>query len=386
MTRFFFWCYPWDLADEGVEAAIGRMAGEINVDALSVAATCCRVKEFRARAFGAPRMVEHGAAAHFQPDKKRYLKTRILPNPAPWMKTRNALEKIGREAEKSGLKLRVSAVCCRSDALVSRYPMASCVDAFGDASRDILCPSNPDVREYVASLVDDLSGNYPVDTVELLEVGFGSDAMRRGEEACGFFPDPARWTLGSWCFCPSCRQRASNAGIDVEAVFAVVTEHLAQMLRVEPAREASFEVMLTGDEGLAAYHRMRVETVTSLVEGVRSRTDARVVLHAGADVGMSGEEPSALAGHCDGFILPCVQSHVDSADAYMEAVGGPSRIELMLRCHPPTTPDSDSLVQEVHQLAQRGCGGIGFWNYGMVPEPCLEWVRRAVRFARREVL
>ena len=28
MTQAFFWCYPWDVEDEGYERALGRMAGD----------------------------------------------------------------------------------------------------------------------------------------------------------------------------------------------------------------------------------------------------------------------------------------------------------------------------------------------------------------------
>jgi len=130
---------PWDLEDEGLETSLARMAGEIGVDGLSVIASYSGIRQYRSRSVYERRLVEHDAATHFQPDPKRYVNTRVRPAAASWMKSRNPLERIARAAEKAHLKLRVQAAACRDTGLTSKYPMASCVNVFGDPVNTWLC-------------------------------------------------------------------------------------------------------------------------------------------------------------------------------------------------------------------------------------------------------
>ncbi|MBN2562213.1 MAG: hypothetical protein JXQ75_14915 [Phycisphaerae bacterium] len=390
MKQAFFWCYPWDIEDEGTEAALGRMAGDIGLDAVSVATTCRDVKAFRARAVSGPKTIERDAAAHFRPDGKCYVNTRLRPVAASWMKSRNPLEKIAREADKQGLKLRAWTVCCHGSAMLSRYPTASCTDLFGDPSSTWLCPSNPDVREYVAALAEDLSTNYPLEAVELMDFGFSGLHVHRYVQM-GFLPGDVETTLLGWCFCSSCRQRAMDAGIDVEAVVGSATGHIDRMLRVEQPLHASFQSLLADDDHLSAYHRMRVDAVTSLLRMVRSRTRARLLIDVPSVPGGSrdtGVEPAEMGQHCDGFLLPFPRA--DAPDerqffgALVKVAGGADRIDVSMACCPPGVKDAQTLVAQVHRASREGCRSIGFFNYGLAPEPCLDWVRQAVRFARRE--
>ncbi len=129
MQQAFFWCYPWDID----AASLGRMAGDIGVDAISVAATTQRVAALSPRTADGPHTVIQESAAHFRPSADRYAATRLRLATAKWMKSRNALEQIAHAAEKAGLALRVWATCCQSDTLARQHPMAQCVDVFGDA-------------------------------------------------------------------------------------------------------------------------------------------------------------------------------------------------------------------------------------------------------------
>ncbi|MCG8407253.1 MAG: hypothetical protein MI923_18805 [Phycisphaerales bacterium] len=377
MNQAFFWCYPWDLADEGYERALTRLVGEIGVDAVSVAATTHRVRSFRPRLTEGPRTVSYDAAAHFQPSGRCYANTQLRPTAAAWMKTRNPLEKIARLAEQNAIKLRVWTVCCQHDTLSARHPMATRVDVFGDRFDGWLCPSNPDVREYVAALAEDLTTNYPVETIELEAMDFDM-ADRRVE--LGIDSHPIGRALMDWCFCSSCRQRAMDAGVDTASVKASALSHLDRAFRLEPPAFGSFELLLANDTHLAGYQKMRIDAVTSLVQMVRSRTSARLMVHRNGRSKHGGADPSALAAHCDGFLLPWAHGRVQSDDTEDDR----SKVEVRINCCPPHMKDGPSLVTQVHQASQAGHPAIGFHHYGMTPEPCLDWIRQAIRYARRE--
>jgi len=388
MKQAFFWCYPWDMEDEGVAAALGRMAGDVGVNAVSVVAAHHGIREIRPRAVSGPRVIQLDAAAHFQPDGKRYAKNGIRPIAASWMKSRNPLDKIAGEAEKQGLALRVSVSGCRGGAMVSKYPMASCVNVFGAQSCAWMCPSNPDVRRYVADLVEDLTVNYPVDTLELTYADFGDGRDLWRHLGSGVRPGEVERMLWSWCFCSSCRQRAMDADVDVEAVVASVTDHLDRMLRLEPATHDSFEFMLANDAHLAAYHKARVGAVTSLARMVRSQTKTRLILDLPSPRVASGAYIAELKEHCDGFLLPLPPAEAPSLHSSFEAqvreAGGAERVDVSEYCCPPRVKDGPSLVAKVHRAIETGHPAVGFFNYGLAPEPCLGWVRQAIRYARRD--
>ena len=388
MDQAFFWCYPWDLEDEGIEASLARMAGEIGVTAVSVAATCRDIDQLRARRIGERRTVRFEAAAHFQPDRARYPKRGITPATASWVKSRNPLAKIAKEAQRQGIKLRAWAVCCHSGTMVARYPMASCVDIFGDPIGTWLCPGNPDVREYLAALVEDLTTNYPLDAIELEAADFGHGTGEPSARECGVQLGPVARTLLSWCFCSSCRQRASIASVDVEAVIASAKAHIEAAFRLEPAPHETFDAILADDPDLRAYFELRRESVTTLIRDIRPRNGVRLLLHVGPDIHISGAAVADLREHCAGFIksasdygTPQWQGHLNHI---VDQSGSAAAVDVGLPCYPALMPSSDALVAAAHQASQSGHRAIGFHHYGLAPEPCLEWVRQAVRYARRE--
>ncbi len=390
MTQTFFRCYPWDLEDEGHDRALGRLAGEIGVDGVSVAAVLDSLTEFRSREFEGPRTVTRRAAAHFQPSSGHYENTRLRPTAAAWMKSRNPLARIAESARKQSLKCRAWVVCCRNSHLASKQPLAACVDVFGDPIEARLCPSNPDVREYVAALVEDLSTNYSLDAIELEDFGFGVGVLSCGRSITGvdFGPIGGIGILRGWCFCPSCRQRAQEAGIDVQEVTAAVLDCLEPILRAEPITSATIGDVLGEQPCLAAYHHMRCEAVHTLVQMVRRRTDKPLWLHATTDSFGSGADPSILCECCDGLIVAPVDEAApippDRVEQVVRSCGGPDRVEVGTFCYPPHVTDGPALVTLVRRAWQRGHAAIGFSNYGSAPEPCLDWVRQAIRFARRD--
>jgi len=383
MFQAAFECFPWDLDLEGYDDALGRLAGDIGVDAVLVTAVHQGIRELRQRAPEAERAFICGAAAHFQPDSRKYAGLRIRPLPAAWMKSRNPLERITEAAEKHRLKLRVSVSCCQGDALVERYRHAACIDFFGTAM-NWLCPSHPDVRSYLAALVEDLTTNYPVAALHLDTAHFEPfyatgymDSLEPPPEISSLFFNT--------CYCAACCQRATDAGVDVSALRAVIDKLLVKLNRWELVAASSLTDLSAQEPLIAAFQRMRRETVTSLVHSLKTccRTALRIGLFFPSET--SAAVPAELSAHCDGFYVQVSSSRErDWPSDEIEDAGGPARCDINFTCYPPMAPDSPTLVSAVHRAAQSGIGSIIFTNYGVTPEPCLDWVRQAIRYARRE--
>ncbi len=389
MARFFFSCNPWDLADEGYERALGRLAGEIGVEAVAVDAVTDEVTGFRPRTVQGPKKIHVESGAHFQPSEACYANSRIRPVASPWIKSRNPLSAIAKAAEANGLSLRVGVDCCCNRSLAQRYPWAARVDLYGDADRQWLCPSHPDVREYLASLIEDLSKHYPVETVEVRHAHFGwlQDTGWLGLRTAVGVVDSL---LLTWCFCSACRQRGVEAGVDMEAARRSAVGLMERRLANEGPRFATLDELLTGDAALAACFKLRKETVTSLVRMIRERTRARFVVPASPEwmkpAWYSGADPSELGRLGDAFLVDWHRGGLKGRAAEEASVplGEPSRVDVAMYCTPGRCGDGPALVSAVHEASTAGHGRIGFYDYGQSPEMALDWVRQAIRYARRE--
>jgi len=388
MKEAFFWCYPWDLLDEGTDLALGRIAGEIGANAISLAATYHSVSQFRPHAPQDLTRFIAEAAAHFQPDSACYAATRIRPAPAAWMKSRNPLERIAEATKKHGIALRAWLVACHSATLAARHPEAACKDAYDNRSPTWLCPANPDVREYVAGLAADLSANYPIAAIELESPDFDSAPHVHAHEKLGLDLGPVEQLLLALCFCESCVQAAHEADIDADAVRRSVRVHLQPTIAGNPSRQTPLAEFLASDPPLDRYVRRRTDAIRALVAAVRRRTKSPLVIHAAWNPDLAGWKPADLAQHCDAFVLPAWSESDDSRRARLAelhaAVGSNSRIHVGYQCYPPAIPDGPDLVRRVHESVTASHEIIGFYNYGIAPLSGLGWVRQAIRFARRE--
>ncbi len=405
MTRFYFHAHPADLEAETLDAAFARLRGEIGVDGVIVDAVAPRRLALRPRLTDAPRIAAHEAAAWFQPNAKHYANARLRPNTATAVKSRNALARIVEAAAEQGLAVRAAVNLFDNEALVSRHATIACVDLFGRSHESRLCPSHPDVREFAASVVEDVATNFEVEAVELGDIHFGhglyaSCAGGAPLEAGVPMTDDTRSLLG-WCFCPACRQRADEFNIEADGVVAELTDILSAdfALRGGGAKPVSFAERVASSEQLSAYAKMRTDSVTSLVRGIRRRCSKPLPARATSYPQMTGLAPNAVADFVDGFVLsPPTGLSTDggtlalsnmlkpdaSRDRVIESAGGRERVVLEFPCHPPVTSDGPALVAAVHEAARAGYAAVTFTDYGLAPEVCLDWTRQAIRFARRE--
>lgn len=311
--RFIYWCHPWDIEDEGIDASLARLAGDIGIDTLSITAVHPGIYQVRPRPLGDRWTFQSGAAAHFQPDAKRYSSSRIRPHAAAWLKNRNPLERIAKAAERERLRLRVRVSLLRGEELVSRYVHAACVNLFADPSRDGLCPSHPDVREYVADLVEDLWTNYGLDAIELDGLDWAHDG--RITIAADAHNDEFLGQCDSWCFCASCRQRAAESSIDAEAVRLAAVDHWRQTASMQNDAHAHAEKWQTS-ESLALvsrYLNLRPATITSLIQLIRSRSHAALRYHLDPAPGLVGlAAPKSAAAGFNGAAAPTPRRNFNS--------------------------------------------------------------------------
>ncbi|MCZ6699486.1 MAG: hypothetical protein O7D94_11190 [Planctomycetota bacterium] len=386
MPELYFCCHPWDVLEDGLEETLVRLAGEIGVDSLSVPAIHGRIEQFRPR-YQRP-WIRREAAATFQPSSPHYGNTRIRPIPGAWMKTRNVFEQLTRACEKHRIAMRARVACCNGETTAARFRMATCVDVFGESSLTRLCPSNPDVREYVQGLIADLTENYEPASIELEGLDFGVGPFDSAECARGIAWGRTAHFLRSLCFCAACRQRASDAGVDADSVAHTVRDRLNCLFELGSIGFATPEALVEDNRELRSWTHLRRETVLSLLRSIRERSRSRLLTRYAGEALIRGAGPADLLEYCDALVCPPPADHDASHGRGSRSstgdFGDPRRIDVQVYCHPPHMPDGPTLVRTVQRLSQAGHPAIGFSSYGLAPKPCLDWVRQAIRYTRRE--
>lgn len=388
MARFWTDCFCWDLEDEGIDAAIGRIKGDLYADDICVLVHSDDVAQRRSRDLGGARTIRHEAGAHFRPDSMHYSATRIRPMAASWMKSRDPFSRIAKSCETIGVGLIVRASCLRNAALVNKHPMVACIDAFGDASRNRLCPAHPDVREFVVAMATDLAESYPTRSVELADVTFDSSRYAR-ESALGLELKGAAQSLQDWCFCPACRQRAADAGCRVDAAQKEVRQWLDRAFergatgKIDDVNSGIVAV-LQDDADLRSFQAGRRGSEKSLIAAVHAKLGDKLTIPVNDDAELAGVAPIAQSL---GVALVARYKMMPSTSPIpraIRALGGPEDVAVRFDAYPPYIDGGPALVAAVHETIEAGHLNVGFYADGLLPAPCLDWIRQAIRYARRE--
>lgn len=304
------------------------------------------------------------------------------------MKSRDPFSRIAGTCESMGVGLILRASCLRNAALVHKYPMAACIDVFGDVSRDRLCPANPDVREFIAAMATDLAESYSAQRIELADVLFNTS--RDGREASmGVELKGAAQGLQDWCFCPACRQRAADAGCHVDAVLANVQQWLNRAFERTIGGKlddvnAGIMAAIGDDADLRSYQASRRASERSLIATIHAKLGDTLAIPVNDDAELAAIAPIATelgVSLVARYRKPASASPIPGA---VDALGGAEDVSVRFDAYPPHAESGPALVSAVHDIVTAGHGRVGFHADGLLPAPCLDWVRQAVRYARRE--
>jgi hypothetical protein len=129
-----------------------------------------------------------------------------LRTPEPDYRDFDVLKAVTPLAKKKNMRV-LAWVMALHEYIADKYEKYTMVDIYGHRVKGYLCPSNPEVSQYVVSLTQDIISNHSVDGIFL-------DRFRFPEWAGpskGF--DPA-----FTCFCKECLKRAKKDGIDISRV------------------------------------------------------------------------------------------------------------------------------------------------------------------------
>jgi hypothetical protein len=372
-----------------MDEVLDRLKGEAGVTGISVATNYHSINQLRAHQGVMPKRFYSVGGAQFQPEASRYSDTRLKPTVARWLRSRNPLAQLADLCDQRNLKLRAWTICCHCDFAVEKYEKYAVKNVFGDPDPSWLCPVNPDVREYLRAMVEDLASNYGFETMELERPSFQETAHVHAHHKMGNdFGSLGHW-LSNICFCESCRQTAKTKGVDVEAAARITAETLEEILQYDQPPASSPEQFVTRNPALTEYTDWRCSEVTDLVESIAQSSPSPLVIHRDGGRFIAATEWSSLAPHCKATLSNCLEPYSDEAiektvERALQDNGRIEHVELGFKVISPLCPDSATLVRNLSKAAQLGVPSVSLYNYGMIPLHRFNWIKQAARYVRRE--
>jgi hypothetical protein len=387
--------YPWDLAEEGADTVTQRLR-DAGINTVALAASYHAGKFLRPHGPRHRVIFPDDGTVYFRPTLDRYRETPLRPAMNRLVEEQDGFADLGKRRRTTGLDIAAWMVGLHNTRLGTQHPTYVARNAYGDPYYYSLCPSHPEVRAYLVALVTDFASTYDAQYVILETPGFLPYEHGFHHEFGLVPPDPWSSILLGLCFCSRCADRTRATGLDAVHVAARVREALdafyGHPILPHPADGQAthwFLADLLADGELAAYLRARVDTVTSLVQEVRSALPAHVRLSVIPSVNqplglswLEGADLARLSEHAD--IVEVLGYRTDpgevAADVWWARCRLGTRAQLHVAVRPayPDSPDPANLLAKVGAIRECGAEGISFYNYGHIRLGHLAWVRRAV--------
>ncbi|WP_119257886.1 hypothetical protein [Shinella zoogloeoides] len=385
------WTYPWDIQDQGLEALAADLAGRARLNTVSMATSYHAGRFLQPRSPRQKAYFPEDGTVYFRPDESLWRDKMIRPLMAQNVAERgDMLAALTKARAQTGLKVSCWTVCLHNSRLGMLHPGHVTRNAFGNANYYNLCPSSPAARDYVVTLVRDITTNYRPDMLELESPNFMGFAHEYHHEKDGVGLNAEDDFLLSLCFCDHCTARAEKAGVPVEGARKTVARFIAELCeRAVPERqfpdfpEAGIDAFRAHPE-LHAFLAWRSEPVTSLIGEIRAAADpaTRIVLIDLKDGWLGGVDLAAVGKLCDGAILCCYDMTPEAVGEVIRtgrALLGPDKfLGLGLRVFYPEVDGPEILTARVKNAVEAGVDGVNFYNYGLIPAKRLDWVGEAV--------
>ena len=368
--------YAWDLQEEGVKTVAARLR-DAGLNTVTLATSYHAGRFLRPHAPRRKVYFPEDGTVFFQPDPSRY--GRVKPRVASIVDEFDAL----RELEKHTPDMNRTSwtVGLHNTPIGYEYPDLTAQNVFADPLFNSLCPSQPDVRQYLMSLCTDLGDNYGLSELAIETPGW--QAFRHGhhhEFELVELSDNVETMLGI-CFCAACRSGAKNHGVDIDDLAQNIRRELELFFAdgTEPSTDSK------NDPDWHALHTWRAKVVANLVSEVREALNPDVTLAIIPTVQSpnslcwsEGSDLSLLASAADRLEIPVYQiglsSMTEDVKQVCAAAGTEARIGYILR---PSYPNINSFAQlsdAVNMITNAGAETISFYNYGHIRLQSLDWI------------
>jgi hypothetical protein len=391
MSRSYraLYTYAWDLADEGLETALGRIR-PTGITTITLAASYHAGKFVRPHGVGGKVYFPKDGTVYFQARPERYGQIKPLINPL--VAEFDALALLEKQAP--DLDRVAWVVCCHNTPLGELHPELTARNAFGDAYPYSLCPAHPAVRDYVVNLCADLADRYDLAGIALETPGWLPYDHGFHHEFALLPLDRFAKTLLALCFAETTRRAAHAVGIDAERLQAKTRALLERYFDADLAVPDGLATEwwlaeVVSDPEFAAFLHWRCRVVSDLVAAVKAALPATTrlaviptVQRPPAACWLEGSDFSLLAAAADALEVPAYQPSAE--EAFLSAwhvrtrAGEAATLNFILRPSFPDLANGAETVAAALRLKEVGMAGIAFYNYGHLRLASLERIKAAL--------
>lgn len=384
-----FFAYPWDLMDAPVEATLTAMRDDYACNAVALAGSYHSATLLTPRGTRSYIVERPDASVMFHPDLAAY------PPEGPWPVVDTAIADagiLGQAADacaRLGMQLNVWLVVLHSSALGRAHPDLTCCNVMGDAYSFSLCPAQARVRAYAVGLVRDVCRRARPHTL-LLESATFMPVLHGGHHDISLLAmNPVLQWLLTLCFCPACVAHAERAAVDVVGAADDARAMLRALMNEGAAGEGVLGSALIERPRLAAYSQSRIATVMSLLgemRGAAAECGARLEVIPNTGVRSItrswalGVQLGGLRDVADGAMVLGYYpepSEVITELHQFQLLAGDLPFSLALNVGHALSPTRPGLIARAVAGTQAGARGVFYYNWGLLSEERLSWVRAA---------
>ncbi len=351
------YAYPWDV----LEAGFAARARDLGVDEVAVALSYHSARAATPwSASGTSVVARH--AAFYRPVSGRW--GALRPSTPDWVTSADSGGDAVRLLNEAGIPAAGWIVLTHNSQLGYEHPDVVVRNCFGEAYPWALCPSQPAVREYAATLTAEAVAGLELSSVILEACGpLGAVHQHQHEKTDGVWA-PAVARLLSICCCDAC---ASSWDVDAETVRAQLVEEVRRLV-------ATGDLGVTADglpPSLAsmllrvrqrATDELRAAVLAGLPEGIR------IVLHGALDPWVTGALPGLTPSAADDVDAVVVfgwapATGADAVAAAREAL--PERVAIGSYITAVAAAPVPDIAGYTGELAKAGAAELHLYHLGL---------------------
>ncbi|GLY38629.1 hypothetical protein Amsp01_046530 [Amycolatopsis sp. NBRC 101858] len=277
------YAYPWDV----LEAGFASRVRELGVDEVAVALSYHSARAATPWSASGTSVVARHAAFYRPVREEAWEGKRLRPSTPDWVAAQDSGSDAVRVLNEAGIPAAAWIVLTHNSQLGYEHPDVVVRNCFGESYPWALCPSQPAVREYAATLTAEAVAGLELSSVILEACGpLGAVHQHQHEKTDGVWA-PAVARLLSICCCDACASSWDAGADDIRAELADEVRRLVATRDLGVTADGlppSFTSMLL---------RVRQEATDALRAAVLASVPAgvRIVLHGALDPWVTGALP-----------------------------------------------------------------------------------------------
>ncbi len=394
MTTNLMWAYPWDLLDEGVDEAVGKMHDRAGVTDVAVT-TFYHAGKFLHPNNPRRRIVfPASSTVYFRPDPSWHGKLRITPPVWPGLDDVDPWPLIREACDAREMGVTAWTLSLHSSGIGERHPDTTVENAYGDRIITDLSAAHPDVAGLLVALTRDIAEHLPVDRIMLESLEYMPFAHGYHHEVLGVPTGPTVNMLMALDFSEHALQAAADEGVDAERVRRWVVDTLDRHFTDPFAGHVTYDwaelrAAVGGEVGrFLDARRGVVRSLTErVISSIREASDATIALCDFGPLYAMPPDGTAWESGMDVAVTTALADEVhptlylgDPAanrlklTEYLSLIGD-ADIDVIpaIRAILPQTPDAASLESQVRNLDGL-VDGASFYNYGFMARQTLDWI------------